>query len=202
MQPTAGLGDHTPARKYDPAVTAEAIYTISLQDYLDGEERTDRKHEWVAGRIYVMAGGTERHDLASGLVYEALAPAARRRGCRPFQQNRKVKIGEHVYIPDVMVICKGGPLPEQQYERDLSIVVEVLSPSTSTIDRREKAPVYHAADGFVAYALVDPDTRRIELATDDRGEVHWQVYGPGDVVPHLDLDVDDLYDQLDATALT
>lgn len=183
-------------------MTAEALPTISFQDYLDGEERTERKHEWVAGRVYAMAGGTERHDLMSGLVYEALAPGARRRGCRPFQQNRKVKIGEHAYIPDVVVVCEGSEPPDRQYERDLTLVVEVLSPGTATTDRREKAPVYHSAASFRAYALVDPDSRRIELATDVAGELHWDVYGPGDVVPVLDLVVDDLYDTLDATART
>lgn len=183
-------------------MTAEALPTVSFQDYLDGEETSERKHEWVAGRVYVMAGGTERHDLMSGLVYSALAPDAIGRGCRPFQQNRKVRLGDHAYIPDVLVVCRGGQPPDRQFERDLSVVVEVVSPSTATTDRREKAPVYHGAVSFQAYALVDPDQRRVELATDVEGELHWDVYGPGDVVPVLDLVVDDLYDTLDAIALT
>lgn len=183
-------------------MTAEALSTIGFQDYLDGEERSDRRHEWVAGRVYVMAGGTERHDLLSGLLYEALAPAARRSGCRPFQQNRKVRIEDRVYIPDVLVVCPGGEPPDRQYERDLSLVVEVLSPGTETTDRREKAPVYARARSFRAYALVDPERRRVEVATLREGEVHWDVYGPGDVVPGLDLDVDALHDELDRTALT
>ena len=183
-------------------MTAESVPTISFEDYVEGELVSERRHEWVAGRDYVMAGGSERHDLMAGLVYEALAPYARARGCRPFTQNRKVRLGEHAYIPDVLVVCRSAHAPHKQYERDLTVVVEVLSPGTESIDRREKTPVYAGAPSFEAYLIVDPDRRRIEVATRSQLGVQWEVFGSGDVVLPFGLDVDQLYDTLDATALT
>lgn len=46
---------------------------LSFGEWLAAEERSERRHELVGGRIYLMAGGTERHDLAAGLLYELLA---------------------------------------------------------------------------------------------------------------------------------
>ena len=57
------------------------------------EQSSERPHGWVAGRVYSMSCGTERHDRLAGLSYEALVPAARRSGCRPFAHIRLVRIG-------------------------------------------------------------------------------------------------------------
>ncbi len=78
-------------------MTAEPLPHLSFVDFLAGEQRSQRRHEYVAGRVYDTAGGTERHDLMTGLLYEHLAPRARERGCVPFQQDRLVRIGATGY---------------------------------------------------------------------------------------------------------
>lgn len=182
--------------------TAEALPLVTFEAFLAGERAAERPHEWVAGRVYAMAGGTERHDLMVGLVYEALAPAADRRGCRPFAHNRLVRLGEAAYYPDVLVVCPDGRRPDRHFEHDLSWVVEVLSPSTESLDRREKATAYGAAASFELYAIIDPERRRIEVATRTELGLRWDVYTSGHVVPQLELDVDRLYDALERRALT
>ncbi|HEU0100991.1 MAG TPA: Uma2 family endonuclease [Mycobacteriales bacterium] len=183
-------------------MTSAELVVVAFEDYLAHEQFSDRRHEWVAGHVYVMAGGTERHDNLAGLLYLKLAPQALADGCRPYQHNRKVKIGQVAYYPDLLVVCRDALPPDRQYERDLSVVVEVLSPSTEGVDRREKALVYSSAPSFERYLLVDPDRRRIEVATLGPAGLQWQSFGPGDVVPYVDLDVDALYDELDAVTLT
>ncbi len=84
---------------------SEAIAFISFDSFVEEEQRSERRHELVGGRIYAMAGGPERHDLAVGLLYEFLAPGARLAGCRPFTSNRLVRTrAGNAYYPDVMVI--------------------------------------------------------------------------------------------------
>lgn len=184
-------------------MSAEMIPEITFEQYLDGEQLTDDRYEWVAGRVFAMAGGNERHDLVAGLLFERLAALARRDGCRAFTQNRKVKLGVATYIPDVVVICPGGPPPDRYYERDLSIVVEVLSPRTENTDKREKTAVYASAPSYYRYLLVEPDRRRIEVASKDPdGQIHWQVYSSGHYIDEIELAVDELYDQVDAVAQT
>ena len=179
---------------------AEEIHGVGFDDYLQNEQAGARRHELVGGRVYLMAGGSERHDLMAGLVYEALAPGARTAGCRPFTSNRMLRAAQAAYYPDVLVVC--GPAWHRLYERDATVIVDVPSPSTESTDRREKASAYALLPGLRLYVLVDPDRRRMEAARPDGGTLAWQAYGPGDVLttPYGDLDVDALYDVVDATA--
>lgn len=171
--------------------------------FLVGEQHSDQRHELVGGRVYLQAGGSERHDLAAGLLYEAVAAGARQRGCRPFIANRLVHTRHgSAYHPDVMVAC--GKAPDRLYETDPTLVIEVLSPSTAGVDRREKAAAYTASPTLALLLLVDPDSRRIEAASTQDGTLSWRAYGPGSVVftDYGDLDVDGFYDSLDASATT
>jgi Uma2 family endonuclease len=181
---------------------AEELPAISFDEFLRLEQLADRRHEYVGGRVYVMAGGSERHDLVAGLVYEALAPGARAEGCRPFIANRMLRAGESAYYPDVMIVC--GPAADRLYETDATVIVEVSSPSTEATDRREKAAAYASLPGLGLYLLVDPDRRRLEVAQRRDGGLVWQVFGPDTVVPtrYGTIVVDDLYDALAASAST
>ena len=182
--------------------TAEELPAVTFADFLRSEERAARRHEYVGGRVYVMAGGSERHELVTGLVYEALAAGARTAGCRPFLGNRLVRAGEAAYYPDILVVC--APAADRLYETDASLIVEVLSPSTESTDRREKTAAYATLSSMGLYVLVDPQRRRLEVAQVKDGRATWQVFGAGGVVPtrYGTLVVDDLYDVLDASATT
>ena len=69
----------------------EAIAYTTFEDFLSGEVASEVRHELVGGRLYAMAGGTERHDLAAQAVWEAVVAGARRSGCRAFVGNRLLK---------------------------------------------------------------------------------------------------------------
>lgn len=184
-------------------MSAETIRTVGFGEFLTLEQSGDVKHEWVHGRVYAMSGATERHDLLAGLVYESLASGARARGCRPFLTNRLVKLQSGAYYPDVLVVC--GPTGEVHNETDVTVVVEVLSPSTEGYDRREKAAAYARAPSFEVLVLADPQRRRMEVARPGAdGVLQWQIVGSGHSVWTSvgDLDVDALHDALDSTAST
>ncbi|MGH9269227.1 MAG: Uma2 family endonuclease [Acidimicrobiales bacterium] len=182
---------------------ATASY-LTFEDFLAGEQASERRHELVGGRAYAMSGGTERHDLVSGLIYEALVVGAKAKGCRPFIGNRLVRTrDDSAYYPDVMVVC--GKAPHVQHETDPALIVEVQSPSTRSIDRREKVVAYAKAPSLRLLLLVDPNDRRIEAAYPEQGKVHhWTVYGPGELIAteYGVIHVDALYDELDSIATT
>ncbi|MGI8537298.1 MAG: Uma2 family endonuclease [Mycobacteriales bacterium] len=181
---------------------AEELAGATFEEFLTHEQAAPRRHELVGGRVYVMAGGSERHDLTAGLIYEALADGARTAGCRPFTSNRLLRAGTAGYYPDVLIVC--GPATDRLYEANASLVVEVLSPTTQDTDRREKASAYATLPDLAWYLLADPDRRRLEVASVESGALHWQAYGPGGVVStaYGMLDVDRLYDAVDGSATT
>ena len=42
---------------------AQRLSPIPVDDYLDGEQRSRIKHEYVAGMVYAMVGGRYAHNL-------------------------------------------------------------------------------------------------------------------------------------------
>ncbi|MGH9156061.1 MAG: Uma2 family endonuclease [Acidimicrobiales bacterium] len=183
---------------------SEAIAFGDFESFLIGEQSSENRHEFVGLRTYVMAGGSERHDLMAGLIFAQLAPGALARGCRPFTANRLVRTGgDNSYYPDVMIAC--GPAAHRLYEQDASLIVEVLSPSTSAFDRREKAVAYAQLPSLTRLMLVDPDQRRVEVAAPGGGRILvWTAFGAGQCLAadFATIDIDALYDALDAAATT
>lgn len=184
---------------------AEAYALTSFEGFLDQQFGADQRSELVGGRVFAMAGGTERHDLLAGLLYEALASGARKAGCRPFAGNRLVRVGgESAYYPDVVVVC--GSAANPLFEVDAAVVVEVLSPSTERTDRREKWEAYRRLAGLRHYVLADPNRRELEVySRDPESETfRWRSFGVGQWV-ELDYGmvvVDGIYDTLDGAATT
>jgi Uma2 family endonuclease len=175
---------------------SEAIATFTEAEYLALEQRSNLRHEFVGGRIYQMAGGTERHELAIAALVRRLYPAARAARCRVFaNRHLRVPAGDH-YYPDVMVVC--GTAAHQLYEEHPTLLIEVLSPSTANEDRKGMLRAYTMCGSLRAHLLVDPVFRRFELYA--AGE--WSSYGPGDVVDsgYGPISVDEFYDELDDEA--
>jgi len=71
-------------------------------------------------------------------------------------------VGDVFYYPDVMVVC-GPPEPGNPiFQSDPCLVVEVVSPSTEQIDRREKLLVYGSIPSVGAYLVVNRERRHVE----------------------------------------
>ena len=181
---------------------AEELPTVSFGEYLLNEQEAPRRHEFVGGRVYAMAGGSERHELAAMLVSDALRPGARAAGCRSFVANRMLRAAGSAYYPDFLIVC--GPAEHRLYEADASLIVEILSASTQDHDRREKAMAFSSLTTLRHYLLVDPERTSVEVAQLTDGQWEWQKYGPGRVVvtTYGVLDLDQLYAALDAEATT
>jgi Uma2 family endonuclease len=145
---------------------------LTLDDYLVLEDQSSVRHEWVDGAVYAMAGASLRHNL----IKDNISAAARRlplsSGCRITTSDTKVQTERAVYYPDVVVAC--GPTDlDGLVEQKPCCIVEVLSPSTSAIDTREKLAAYRAMPSLQDYLVVEPDVRRIEHH--HRVETGWEV---------------------------
>lgn len=182
------------------SAAVEILPFVTFADYLAFDEASEVRHEWVGGRAYVMAGDSERHGLMTTLIAAALTPGALAAGCRPFQEGRRLYADRAAYYPDVLIVS--GPRADEQHENDASLIVEVASPSTRGIDKREKATAYRSLPGLEQYVLVDPDRLRVESGVPTADGWRWNAHGPGDVVftPYGVLHLDELYAAIDAVA--
>lgn len=71
------------------ATLHQPLPRTSIQDYLDGEQATEVKHEYLAGQIVAMGDTGDRHGLIAGALHAALLPAARQKGCQLFMADMK-----------------------------------------------------------------------------------------------------------------
>ena len=160
----------------------------SIQNYLDGEQASDIKHEYLAGQIVAMAGASDKHSLIGIALAALLLPLARRKACQLFMADMKVRVdhdGEsYFYYPDLLLSCQPKDRESAYYRRHPCLLVEVLSPSTERIDSREKLLAYRLLPSLREYLLLRQDRVQADLyQRDDEGR--WQHHTftqPGDVL--------------------
>lgn len=133
---------------------------MTLDEYLTFEERSPSRHEYLAGEVYAMAGVTTRHNLITLNIAVALRGATRPHQCRVFATDVKLKAADRIYYPDVMLVCGRAAQVEQMVEEPY-LVVEVTSPSTRAIDRREKLDTYRRIPSLGGYLIVDQRRRHV-----------------------------------------
>ena len=83
--------------------------------------------------------------------------------CQPFFGDIKVRVTSKVYYyPDVLVSCEENP-EDAHFRNNPILIIEVTSPSTANVDRREKLLFYQQMPSVHEYAVVDQHKINIEL---------------------------------------
>ncbi len=110
-----------------------------------------------------MDGTSDNHNRIVNELVAQLVFHLRNSACEPFSGDIKVRVDPNVYYyPDVLVSCEQNP--ENAYFRNNPIlIVEVLSPSTQEIDRREKLLFYQQMPSVQEYAVVEQQKMHVEL---------------------------------------
>ena len=140
---------------------------MSIADYLAMENQSDEKHEYHAGEIFGMSGGTLNHSLISmNLGAEARRHVAEK-DCRVFDSNLRVWIeaARSFVYPDAMVIC-GTPNFYQDQQHVITnpkTVFEVLSDSTSAFDRGGKFKKYQTLASLEEYVIVEQTEAAVDV---------------------------------------
>ncbi|MGC2238735.1 MAG: Uma2 family endonuclease [Pyrinomonadaceae bacterium] len=136
---------------------------ISVEDYLESEKISPVRREYVQGEIYAMAGTSDNHARITINLTTALSIHLRDSKCEPFSGETKVQVTRNVYYyPDILVSCEENP--KNPYFRNKPVlIIEVTSPSTAHIDRREKLLFYQQMPSVQEYAVVDQHKINIEL---------------------------------------
>lgn len=158
----------TPRRVAEPAIAYSGAmsFPMTLEEYLQFEEHSRVRHEYIAGEIFAMTGVTKRHNRIAGRFYLAFANHLKGGPCDPYMSDVKVKLqvnrDVHVYYPDVMVVCGRDP-QEDRYVADPKLIVEVLSASTAGVARHEKRIAYRAIAALEEYVIAAQDTMEITV---------------------------------------
>ena len=174
---------------------------LSHEEYFALEQTEDQRYEFIAGEVFAMAGGTERHALISMNIGAALASALRGKPCRVYGADMKLYIREYdkFCYPDIQVLCEKG-IRHEKYVENPIIIVEVLSDSTESYDRGLKFEQYRSIETLQYYLLVDQSRRHVDLYERESGQ-RWMLTTHQDsvVLSGLDikLEIDEIYRQVE-----
>ncbi len=174
---------------------------LSFEEYLEFEMRSLERHEFVDGNLFVVPGGTLRHNFVKDELHSLWRGAARMAGCRSFTGdviNRTPN--DKGYYPDVFVVCEEINGAAKIMTKPC-ILVEVLSESTEIFDRGEKWQQYQTIPSLEHYVLLSQLEPIAEVFT-RQSDNSWlyQKYVENDVIhfPSIafDLSLKELYADL------
>ncbi len=136
---------------------------ISVENYLSGEEISAIKYEFIDGDLYAMAGTSQNHNRIAGNIFNSLLAHLRNSSCEPYIENIKVRASKEVfYYPDILVTCE-GEFKNKYYCEEPILIIEVISPSTEQIDRREKLRAYQQMPSVQEYVIVEQEKLAVEI---------------------------------------
>jgi len=181
---------------------------LSPEDYLAGEQQATSRHEYVSGDTYAMAGAGEQHNRIAGNVFFQLRAKARGGRCGVFMSDMKLRIKEGVcfYYPDVMLICDTED-SQSHFKDNPCLIAEVSSPSTQSIDRREKLLAYKEISSLKYYLIIAANRQHVdyyqrnaaqewEAATLEMHHVIHVQCGSGDTAYEAGLCLEDIYEDV------
>lgn len=137
---------------------------MSVAEYLAFEEKSKRKHEFMDGEIFAMAGVKRNHSTISQNISRRIGNQLEEKPCEVHGSDIKIRIREGHYVyPDVSVVC-------DEIDFDLNnttllnpiVVFEVLSKSTEARDRGEKAEDYFKLKSLRDYVMITQNRVRVE----------------------------------------
>lgn len=176
--------------RHDPAYRK-----ITADEFLAMDFGTDRRFELEDGVIVMMAGGTEAHAWVQGNVFSWLRQRLRGTGCRPYGPDMALRVSDtDVRYPDVTIYCGQPPrddLADATTLANPTVIIEVLSPSTTTLDQGTKLEEYKRLPSVRTIAFVDPVNEMCR--TMERTETGWldRMFSgqSGIVLPTLNLTI-------------
>jgi Uma2 family endonuclease len=176
---------------------------VTFEEFLEFEAHSQERHEFVDGNLFVMAGGSSRHNFLKDEVHAMWRIAVRTAGCQSWTSDMLVRTpSTRGYYPDVITSCErvGGKARELNAP---SVIVEVLSPTTEPVDRGEKWQAYQTIPSLEQYVLLSQDEPIAEVFSRlDDGSWRYEKFGVNDKLKFpsfgFELLLEELYRDLPA----
>lgn len=142
-----------------------------------------RQYEIHEGELSVTPAPGTRHQQVIGNLYVALREhvLARRLGEVFLSPTDVILHDTSIVQPDLVFVANDRlrVISSRGIEGAPTLAVEVISPSTVTIDRHTKLQLY-ARHGVPCYWIVDPDTRSVDAYALSEGTYRTTMHTSGD----------------------
>ncbi len=142
---------------------------ISFEQFLEFEEQSQERHEFVDGNLFVMAGGTTKHSVLVLLLISMLMQQALKKGFFICHDVILKTPSGHGYYPDAYIVAQNAT-QDKRTQYFPTVIIEVLSSSTEAIDRGEKWQAYQQIPSLEQYILLSQTEAIAEVYSRDGTE--------------------------------
>ena len=137
---------------------------ISPKEYLEMERASDEKHEYFDGQAYLMHGATLKHAKLSRSLVGNLFALVEDSDYTVLANLRVTIPSRDSYMyPDLLIYRGKEELEDEQFDTLLnpSVIFEIISPSTRSIDKGRKMMYYKEIPSLKEYFMVDTHSRLV-----------------------------------------
>lgn len=135
---------------------------MTSEEFLAWESGDDRRYELIEGQVVVMESASEEHQTVAANLVTEMRRHLRGTGCKALPALDVLCNRTNCLVPDVVVFCSRRTDGKRGLE-DCPLLVEVLSPSTSSFDRNGKFAAYRSLAALREYMIVDWKRRLTEV---------------------------------------
>ncbi len=142
-----------------------AVSSMSVDEFLDWESGDDLRYELRDGVVVAMAPTKPPHQILAASLARFLDQALDEKpSCSVRAEAAIVPVDREgvVHTADLAVTCREHEV-EQQHTPDPLVIVEILSPSTESYDRRVKLPDYRMIPSVAEIVLLAQDQLYCEV---------------------------------------
>lgn len=179
---------------------AKAPVMPSRAEYRRWAEAQPRgRFERVAGEVIAMAPERIAHIRVKTGIWLALRQAIRAAGlpCEALGDGATVEVGDDTdYEPDAVVNCGERIAGDEVAALNPIIVVEVLSPSTQSVDTGAKLADYFRVPSIQHYLIARADRRSVIHHRRRDGGIETRIAAEGRIAldpPGIEIAVEDFY---------
>jgi len=164
--------------EFATVVAEKKRYTYD--DYCSWDD--DKRWELIDGVPYAMSAPTIRHQEISMNLSREFSIFLRGKKCKVFASPIDVRLNaekgdDTVVQPDLIIVCDSSKLEDNKACKGApDLVVEILSPSTASIDLVIKLNKYQEA-GVKEYWIVDPESNTVQVFTLEGSNYIVHAYG-------------------------
>lgn len=163
---------------------------LSVDKFLDWEERQELRYEFDGVAAEAMTGGTQAHARVQSNLVGSLYAQLRGGPCFVVGGELKIRTQTSIRYPDAMVVCEAGS-DKTTWTNQPIVIFEILSPSSARKDLGAKNAEYQTLASLRRYIVLHQDVAAAEVFfRDDEGEWAHEFVAAGGVLRMPEIGVE------------
>jgi Uma2 family endonuclease len=175
------------------------------EEYLKIERAAASRHEFVGGKVLSVAGSNRTRSLLATNLIISIGSRIHGQKNEIYTGSMRVQINANRFsYPDVVIVNTKPIFADSRADvlQNPTIVLEIYSKNTNSVDKSEKLESYLAMDSIREYVLIKEDEMRVEhYAKQNAKQWIYRIYNERDEVVGLDsinckVSVTEIYSQI------